>query len=94
MIRARTSNSIDVDNEGPKLTLGHFDRSIFANCKSNCVVVAHAQNRNVFPFVPEVLASNLLKASLSKTESTIVYDTHGVPAFEIFGLSEDDSPVH
>ena len=90
VIRARTGNTIIIDNQGPKLTLGNFDKNAFTNCKTDCVIVTRTQNRNVFPFVPEVLASNLSRAGLSRTRSVTVYDTHGIPAFEIFQLTKTD----
>ena len=90
VIRARTGNTIIIDNQGPKLTLGNFDKNAFTNCKTDCVIVTRTQNRNVFQFVPEVLASNLTRIGLSKTRSVTVYDTHGIPAFEIFQLTKTD----
>ncbi len=87
VIRARTDGAIEVDNQGPKLTLGNFDPKAFLSCRSDCAVVTHTENRNVFPSVPEVLASGLKGAGLGKSGTTILYDTHGVPSFEVFQLS-------
>ncbi len=86
VVRARTDSSIEVDNQGPKLTLGNFDQKSFLSCSSDCAVVTHTDNRNVFPSVPEVLAKGLKTAGLCKSGTTTVYDTHGVPAFEVFQL--------
>ena len=87
VLRAQSREALAVDNEGPQLTLGRFDANAFRQCMAkDCVVVEHAPERNFFPRVPETLAENLLKAGLRKSGTTTVYDTHGVPSFQLFYL--------
>jgi 4-amino-4-deoxy-L-arabinose transferase-like glycosyltransferase len=89
VVRARSEDSIAVDNQGPKLTLGTFDQNAFNSCLTDdCVVVAHAPGRNVFPLAPETLDLNLAKNGWRKVGMTSVYDTHGVPGFEFFHLAK------
>ncbi len=87
VIGARSDDRIAVDNQGVALNLGVFNQNAFNSCLTkDCVVVAHAPGRNVFSAAPAILDRALLETGFSKAGKTVVYDTHGIPAFEFYYL--------
>jgi len=88
VVAARSDERIVVDNQGPVLNQGVFNQNAFKSCMTkDCVVVAHVPGRNVFAAAPATLDQNFIKAGFRKVGKTIVYDIHGVPAFEFFHSS-------
>ncbi|HEX4165101.1 MAG TPA: hypothetical protein VHZ55_06455 [Bryobacteraceae bacterium] len=85
VVRARSGDRIAVDKQSAALHAGSFDGNVFNGCAaSDCVVVAHAPGRYVS--APADLEQTFRRNGFSELGKTLVYDTHGVPGFELFHL--------
>jgi hypothetical protein len=88
VIRTRLGDGISANNQGVALNYGAFDQDAFDGCIANdCVVVGRASGRSVFSAAPATLDEAFSKIGFSPVAKTLVYDTHGIPAFEFFHVN-------
>jgi hypothetical protein len=88
VVRAASNNRIAVNDQSVPLNYyGTFDKAAFGGCApADCAVVRRAPGKNVFPQAPATLDRALPANGFTVAGRTLVYDTHGVPAFEFFRL--------
>ncbi len=92
VVLVRSNNRIAVNNQGVSLNLGMFNLDAFSAClPKECVVVTRTPGKNVFPNAPATLDQGFSKSGLHAAEKTVVYDTHGVSAFEFFHVYPSSS---
>lgn len=90
VVRAASDNRIAVNDQSVPLNYyGTFDQAAFTACATeDCAVVRRAPGKSVFPQAPVTLDRALPANGFAVRARTLVYDTHGVPAFEFFRLDK------
>ena len=87
VLRVASDNRIAVDDQSVPLNYGGFHQDALRACvSSDCAVVRRAPGKSVFAAASAALDQAISQTDLSVAGKTLVYDTHGVPAFEFFRL--------
>lgn len=85
IIATETADRVSVIDETFELAAHRFDKDRFLNCASqDCLVVAHAPGRELFPVSAVFLQESMRPLPLNKIQLSTVSDSHGVPAFLVY----------
>jgi hypothetical protein len=88
VVRVASNNRLAVNDQSVPLNYyGTFDQAVFRDCAAeDCAIVRRAPGKGVFLQAAVTLDRALPVNGFAVTARTIVYDTHGAPAFEFFRL--------
>jgi hypothetical protein len=82
-----SKDKIVLYDEEFQLNSGVFDRGRFPSCVyPSCVVITHTPDRMMFPVAGKTLDESLRNCGLTKTNVSIIDDTHGLPVFSVFSF--------
>lgn len=87
VIAAETADRVSVIDETFELAARRFDKDRFFGCTGqDCVIVAHAQGREIFPVATAFLQESMRSRRLGETQVSIISDSHNVPSFLVFRI--------
>ncbi len=86
IVETRSNRRVTVSEETAPLLAGQFNRGAFLGCSAGCAILRHLPDGALFPKADQFFGKTIHSLGMIKTNVKTVYDTHGVPRFEMFDI--------